>query len=71
MSYTKQNFADGDILTAEHMNAIEDQIILNSDHNHNLLYDAKGAANIAETNAKLYADQLVQAAINATWEASY
>lgn len=71
MVYLKQNFVNGDVLMAEHLNNIEDQIALNSEHNHDSMYDVKGAANTAEANAKLYADTLVQAAINATWEASY
>lgn len=59
MAYSKQNFINGDVLMAEHLNAIEDQVLLNSDHNHDSLYDTKGAAITAEANAKVYADTLM------------
>lgn len=59
MAYLKQNFINGDVLMAEHLNAIEDQVLLNSDHNHDSLYDTKGAAITAEANAKVYADTLM------------
>lgn len=71
MAYEKQNFVDGDILYAEHLNAIEDQIVLNSEHNHDDSYDSKGSALIAEASAKAYAKEQIQLAIDATWEASY
>ena len=75
MGYSKQNFVNGMVLMAEHLNTIEDQIALNADHNHDSAYDTKGASVLAEANAKVYAknytDEQIQAAINATWEASY
>ena len=65
MAYSKQNFVNGDVLMAEHLNAIEDQVLLNSNHNHDSLYDTKGAAVTAEANAKVYTDSVVLEALKA------
>ena len=68
MSYIKQNFIDGEILKADQLNEIEDQIILNE----SLI------ANKADKNhthdgiaSEIWVTQQIQTAINATWEASY
>ena len=71
MAYSKQNFVNGDVLMAEHLNAIEDQVLLNSDHNHDSLYDTKGAAVTAEANAKVYADSVVLEAFKTTASQSW
>lgn len=41
MAYTKQNFKDGGVLKAEHLNAMDDQIALNAAHNHDDKYMTK------------------------------
>ena len=38
MAYEKQNFINGTVLDADHLNKIEEQILLNSNHNHNGVY---------------------------------
>lgn len=71
LSYVKQNFVDGMVLTAAHLNTIEDQLVLDSDHTHDSIYEIKGAAMTAETNAKSYADNLVSEALKTSASQSW
>ena len=71
LSYVKQNFVDGMVLTAAHLNIIEDQLVLDSDHTHDSIYEIKGAATTAETNAKNYADSLISEALKTSASQSW
>ena len=68
MTYIKQNFINGMVLKAEHLNHIEDQIEMNEalivdkadkDHSHD------------GTASEIWVTQQIQTAIDATWEANY
>ena len=68
MSYIKHNFVDGDVLMADHLNTMEDQIVLNEEA---IAQKADGVHSHEGMASESWVAQQIQMAINDTWEASY